>query len=56
MGEDVTGLAPVDAADLAVAAIRKLSKDVGIPAGLAELGMKEADFEVMGTNAKKDAC
>ncbi len=56
MGETVTGLAPVDAADVAIAAIRKLSKDVGIPAGLAELGVKEADFEVMATNAKKDAC
>jgi alcohol dehydrogenase len=29
---------------------------VGIPSGLAELGVKEADFEVMATNAKKDAC
>jgi alcohol dehydrogenase len=29
---------------------------VGIPQGLAGLGVKEADFEVMGTNAKKDAC
>ena len=34
----------------------KLSKHVGIPSGLAELGVKEADFEVMATNAKKDAC
>jgi alcohol dehydrogenase len=41
---------------VAVAAIRKLSKDVGIPAGLAELGVKEADFELMAVNAKKDAC
>jgi alcohol dehydrogenase len=56
LGENIAGLAPVDAADVAVAAIRKLSKDVGIPAGLAELGVKEADFEVMATNAKKDAC
>jgi alcohol dehydrogenase len=56
MGESVTGLAAVDAADVAILAIRKLSKDVGIPEGLAGLGVKEADFEVMGTNAKKDAC
>ena len=56
MGENIAGLAPVDAADVAIAAIRKLSKDVGIPSGLAELGVKEADFEVMATNAKKDAC
>ena len=56
LGEKVDGLAPVDAADVAIAAIRKLSKDVGIPSGLAELGVKESDFEVMATNAKKDAC
>jgi alcohol dehydrogenase len=56
LGENIAGLAPVDAADVAVAAIRKLSKDVGIPQGLAGLGVKEADFEVMGNNAKKDAC
>jgi len=56
MGENIAGLAPVDAADVAIAAIRKLSKDVGIPSGLSELGVKEADFEVMATNAKKDAC
>jgi len=56
LGENIAGLAPVDAADVAIAAIRKLSKDVGIPSGLAELGVKEADFEVMATNAKKDAC
>jgi alcohol dehydrogenase len=56
LGEKIDGLAPVDAADVAIAAIRKLSKDVGIPAGLTTLGVKEADFEVMGNNAKKDAC
>jgi alcohol dehydrogenase len=56
MGEKIDGLSPVDAADVAIAAIRKISKDVGIPAGLAELGVKEADFDVMATNAKKDAC
>ncbi len=56
LGENIDDLAAVDAADVAIEAIRKLSKDVGIPSGLAELGVKEADFELMGTNAKKDAC
>jgi alcohol dehydrogenase len=56
LGESICGLSPIDAADVAIAAIRKLSKNVGIPEGLAGLGVKEADFEVMGTNAKKDAC
>lgn len=56
MGETVDGLSAINAADVAIAAIRKLSKDVGIPKNLAELGVKECDFELMATNAKKDAC
>ena len=56
LGESINGLSAINAADVAIAAIRKLSSDVGIPANLATLGVKECDFEVMGTNAKKDAC
>jgi alcohol dehydrogenase len=56
LGENVDGLAPVDAAAKAIAAIRKLSKAIGIPAGLKELGVKEADLPTMAENAKKDAC
>jgi alcohol dehydrogenase len=56
LGEDISGLAPVDAAAKGIAAIRKLSKAIGIPAGLKELGVKEADLVVMAENAKKDAC
>lgn len=37
-------------------AIRALSVDVGIPPNLAELGVKPADFDVLATNAMKDAC
>jgi alcohol dehydrogenase len=56
MGEDISGLAPVDAAAKGIAAIRKLSKQVGIPAGLTELNVKEGDLKVMAENAMKDAC
>ncbi|SHK98046.1 iron-containing alcohol dehydrogenase [Desulforamulus aeronauticus] len=56
MGENVTGLSVREAADKALAAIRKLSADVGIPAGLTELGVKEADLKIMAENAMKDAC
>jgi alcohol dehydrogenase len=56
LGENVDGLAPADAAAKGIAAIRKLSKSVGIPAGLKELGVKEADLATMAENAKKDAC
>jgi alcohol dehydrogenase len=56
MGENIEGLSYRDAADKAIASIKKLSSDLRIPSGLAELGVKEKDFEVMATNAMKDAC
>ena len=62
MGENTAGLAPRDAAELALVAIRKLSADIGIPAGLIELGkkygkeVKASDIDTMVANAQKDAC
>jgi alcohol dehydrogenase len=56
MGVNVDGLSTVDAAKEAVMSIKTLSNSIGIPTGLAELGVKEEDFEVMATNAKLDAC
>lgn len=56
LGEDVSGLAPVDAAAKGIAAIRKLSRSIGIPSGLKGLGVKEADLPTMAENAMKDAC
>ncbi|MDE1711602.1 L-threonine dehydrogenase [Chromobacterium amazonense] len=43
-------------AEAAIAAIKRLAADVGIPAGLKELGVKEADIPVLADNALKDAC
>jgi alcohol dehydrogenase len=56
MGVDTTGLTVMDAGKKAIDAIRALSKDVGIPSGLAELGVREADLAIMAENAQKDAC
>ncbi|AOY75172.1 iron-containing alcohol dehydrogenase [Clostridium formicaceticum] len=56
LGENIEGLSVREAADKAIAAIKKLSADVGIPAGLTELGVKEEDLKVMAENAMKDAC
>ncbi|MZP42433.1 iron-containing alcohol dehydrogenase [Heliobacterium gestii] len=56
MGEKVEGLSTRDAADVAISAIRKLASDVGIPAGLAQLGVREEDLHIMAENAMKDAC
>jgi len=56
MGENVEGHPPRAAADKALEAIKKLSVDLGIPAGLQELGVKEKDLGTMAQNAQKDAC
>ncbi|KJR98880.1 MAG: alcohol dehydrogenase [Peptococcaceae bacterium BRH_c4a] len=56
MGENITGLSVRDAADVAIAAIQKLSADVGIPSGLKDLSVKDEDLNVMAGNAMKDAC
>lgn len=56
MGENISGLSARDAAEKALDAIMVLSKDVGIPSGLAGLDVKEKDFDVMAKNAMKDAC
>ncbi len=54
MGENIEGLSVMDAADKAIAAMARLAKDVGIPASLKEMGVKEEDFELMAENALKD--
>lgn len=56
MGEDITGLTDREAALLGIEAIRTLSADIGIPSGLAELGMKEEDIPNMAEWALKEVC
>jgi alcohol dehydrogenase len=56
MGEPVDGLSDRAAAEVALEAIKTLSADVGIPTGLAQLGVKEEDLRIMAENAQKDAC
>ncbi len=56
MGVDVSQMSEQEGAEAAIAAMEKLSKAVGIPAGLAELGVKEEDLATMAANALKDAC
>lgn len=56
MGVDVSGMSDEEGAAACIAAIRKLSADVNIPKGFAELGAKEKDFDILATNALKDAC
>ncbi|WP_318513749.1 L-threonine dehydrogenase [Photobacterium leiognathi] len=56
MGVDVEGMTAEQGADAALEAIVALSKDVGIPLGLKELGAKEEDIALLADNALKDAC
>lgn len=56
MGVNVAGQSDQQGAAACIAAIRQLAKDVGIPAGLRDLNVKEEDFATLATNALKDAC
>ncbi len=56
MGENVEGLSTEEANKVAIEAIKKLSKDVEIPSGLKELGVKEEDFPTLADFALADAC
>ena len=54
MGENIDGLSVMEAAEKAIDAMFKLSADIGIPASLKEMGVKEEDFEYMAKMALKD--
>jgi alcohol dehydrogenase len=56
MGVPTEGMSVIEAAEAGIAAIRELSAQIGIPKGLTELNVKEADLKIMAENAQKDAC
>jgi alcohol dehydrogenase len=56
MGVDTLRSSPEEGARAAIAAIVSLARDVEIPAGLRELGMRLDDVPVLAANALKDAC
>ncbi|CAM3737761.1 L-threonine dehydrogenase [Parendozoicomonas haliclonae] len=56
MGVDISGISDREGADAALREIQGLALDIGIPEGLAELGVKESDFPTLADNALKDAC
>ncbi|MGL4450543.1 MAG: iron-containing alcohol dehydrogenase [Sarcina sp.] len=56
MGVNIDGLSDKEGADKCIKVIKALSKQVGIPAGLEELGVKKADFPILTKNALKDVC
>ena len=56
MGVNTDGLSTMEAGEKGIEAIRKLSIDVGIPAGLGQIGVQESDIERLADNAIKDLC
>lgn len=53
MGENVEGLSLREAADRAVQALAQLSKDVGIPSSLKEVGVTASDISDLAEEASK---
>jgi len=56
LGVDTVGMSDQQGADACINAIRRLSRDIGIPSGLTELGVKDQDIPILAANALKDAC
>ncbi|HAS6236175.1 TPA: L-threonine dehydrogenase [Vibrio vulnificus] len=56
MGVNVENMSAEQGAEAAIDAIVALAKDVGIPAGIRELGAKSEDIPTLADNALKDAC
>lgn len=56
MGVDIKGMSEDEAADAAIEAVRKLSKAIGIPQKLHELGIKEEQLKQLSEDAFIDPC
>lgn len=54
MGENISGLSVMEAAEKAINAMFRLSEDVGIAKSLKEMGVKQEDFEHMAELALLD--
>ena len=55
-GLSVEGMPGEEAAELLAEHVRRLADDVGVPRGLRELGVTEADIDTMAHTALDDAC
>ena len=56
MGVDTTGMSQAEYRAAAVNAVKQLSKDVGIPEKLHEIGVKEEDLQALSESAFADVC
>jgi 1,3-propanediol dehydrogenase len=55
LGADVEGLDAASAAEQAIERVEALSRALGIPGGLSEIGVDPADFDAFAVNALRDA-
>ena len=56
MGVDTAGMSPDEYRAAAVGAVRQLSKDIGIPEKLRDIGVKEEDLQALSESAFADVC
>ncbi|MGF9695788.1 iron-containing alcohol dehydrogenase [Paenibacillus sp. MABNR03] len=56
IGMNVKGKSDEECSTYVIDAIRQLSREVGIPEKLSELGVTDPDLELLADNAMKDAC
>ncbi|MBY3621494.1 iron-containing alcohol dehydrogenase [Acinetobacter sp. CUI P1] len=56
IGLNVEDQSDKECADFVIESIKALSKEVGIPSKLSELGVDEVDLDLLAENSMKDAC
>jgi len=56
IGLETEGKSAEECAEEVIEAIKNLSKEVGIPSKLSELGINEVDLDKLAENSLKDAC
>ncbi|WP_150267880.1 iron-containing alcohol dehydrogenase [Paenibacillus tepidiphilus] len=56
IGLQIEGKSDKECADFVIESIKALSKEVGIPSKLSELGVNEVDLDLLAENSMKDAC
>ncbi|MBR2569023.1 MAG: iron-containing alcohol dehydrogenase [Paenibacillus sp.] len=56
IGLDDHGKTDEECAAYVIEAMKRLSKEVGIPSKLSEIGVTEADLDLLAENSMKDAC
>lgn len=56
MGINVEGMSQAEYRKAAIDAVKKLSTDVGIPAKLSDVGVKECDLDFLSDSAFADVC